>query len=387
MKQLKIAIIGSGPAGSFCAYLLQSLGHEIYLYDKKTLVKRKLCGEYLTPLGIKLLDQYHLLAPLSKLFSKLDGMVLVDAKNNRTIPCLFPVVDNYSYGLSVNRQIFDQYLIDLAINSGVHLKFGHLLKEILPTNNGHELIFNEGEKRTFDLVVAADGINSSIAHQLKHIGPYTNKRIALHAYLLKNKEKDLRMGEMHIFCDGSYCGLNPITDKEVNFSIVIDSDEIKNGSKNLHDHINKRINSSQRLRELFSPISEDVEIKTSMPLSNNNHYIAGKNLAYIGDASGFIDPLTGEGLTNALLSAELLYKSLQASDSIDEALIKYKKVKNSTMKSKKFLNNIFQLVIRNPFLVTFIGIVLYNNEKRSRAFIGIIGNVYSPLKGFIKFLF
>jgi flavin-dependent dehydrogenase len=387
MNQLKIAVIGCGPAGSFSAFLLKGLGHDIYLFDKKTSVKRKLCGEYLTPLGIKILEKYQVLAPINKLFNKLEGMVLVDAKNNIIIPSRFPVVDNFSYGLSVNRQILDEYFLDLAKNIGVNIRLNHLLKEINPLKEGHELTFNEGEKKIFDLVIAADGINSLIAQKLKHITPSKNKRIAIHTYIPKTKDQNFRMGEMHIFEDGSYCGINPISTDEVNFSIVIDSDEIRSENQGLQALLNKRIKNSKRLEEFFLPVSDSVEIKTSMPLSNNNSFIAGNNLAYVGDASGFVDPLTGEGLTNALLSADLLYQSMLSSKCTNDALKKYKKRKLSTLKSKRILNRIFQSIIRTPILVTFIGKFLYNNEKRSSAFIGIIGNIYSPLKGLIKLIF
>jgi flavin-dependent dehydrogenase len=191
---------------------------------------------------------------------------------------------------------------------------------------------------------------------------------------------------MHFFSDGSYCGINPISDLEVNLSIVLDKSEIQE-NKNLIELMNIRIKNSKTLSAMFRPIDKHVEIKTSAPLKHVNHFIAGENLAYVGDAAGFIDPLTGEGIANALLSADLLYESLKSSSELSTALTKYKLAQVSALKQKNILNKFFQWVIKTPWAVSFLHWFLKDNQKRCDIFIGVVGNIYTPLHGLKKILF
>ncbi len=384
-KPLKIAIIGAGPAGNFTAYLLSKLGHDVSIYEQKSELKRRVCGEYLCPQGVELLKEYHLEESLLKGFEKLHGMVLNDVKNDRTIKAFFPKLTKNYAGSSVNRKIFDDRLLELAQNTGVKVFLNHRLIKF-NENKIWQLTF-EYESREItdevDFLIAADGRNSFIAKSLKHSPKIDTSRIALHCYIPRKKDIDLRLGEMHIFQDGSYCGLNPINQNEVNFSIVCDSSQIKNKHSML-ELMNQKIRESNRLKEMFQPIEANVEIKTSSPLSHKNSVIAYKNLAYVGDASGFIDPLTGEGIYNALLSGHLLSEAMINSKDLETALLKYKNAKIKVHFQKKILNTIFQTVIRNPKVVTFISLILQTNQDRANVFIGIIGNIFSPIEGILR---
>lgn len=390
-KKLKIAIVGAGPAGSFSAYLLKSLGHEVHLFEQKTELRRRVCGEYLCPMGVDIIKKHGLKNELLLDFKSLDGMVLNDVKNERVIKAHFPKLLHTSMGASINRKIFDERLLNLATKNHVQYHPNHKLLKIQTLSNGYKLFFDNGQENSvnegldFDFLVAADGRNSHIARLLKHSPKVNSDRVALHAYLPRKTERGLRLGEMHIFKDGSYCGLNPVSDDEVNFSIVCDSSEISNKTL-IVEFMNKKIQESKRLSEMFDPITNIEQVKTSSPLSHKNNFIAGKNLAYVGDASGFIDPLTGEGIANALLSADLLYTSMVEHADLKDALSSYKTNKKKVQFQKYILNTLFQFVIRKPILVSLISSFLQNSEKRANTFIGIIGNIFTPVEGAMRLL-
>ena len=201
---------------------------------------------------------------------------------------------------------------------------------------------------------------------------------------VRKKYFNLRFGEMHIFKDGSYCGLDPINDDEVNVSFVFNVEKVK--SNNLRQLCNQYLSQSKRLVEMFGEIPTDAEMKTITPLKNVNTFIAGNALAYVGDASGFIDPLTGEGIYNALLSADILVSALSAEEDLEKALKLYKKNKNKIQFQKKILNHTFQFVIRRPKLCWLIALFIQKKKARADLFVGIIGNIYSPVHGFIKMI-
>ncbi len=384
-NKFKIAIIGAGPAGSATAFLLKTLGHEVVLFEQKNEIKRRVCGEYLCPMGVDLLKKHGFIKLSQTDFLPLKGMILSDVKNQTVIKASFPTFSSTSLGLSLNRQKFDQALIDLCLSHGVEVHFGYKLIELNHMKKLWKLKFENNKEFEFDFLIAADGRNSHIGRLLGHAPKVDSSRIALHAYLPRKTDHGVRFGEMHIFSDGSYCGLNPIQDHEVNFSIVLDSNEVK-AKKDLVKIINERISRSDRLKNLFDFISPETEIKTSSPLSHKNPFIAGNNIAYVGDASGFVDPLTGEGIANALLSADLLYYAMLENESLAKALKVYRQNKIQAHRQKLVLNTIFQFVIRKPVLVTLLAKFLKEKEERANIFIGIIGNIFTPIEGILRFI-
>lgn len=87
--KLKVGIIGAGPAGAMAAYELAQQGHNVTLLERKKTVERKVCGEYLCPEGVKLLDELNILKVLCSDFNELKGMVLV-SPTDIVIPSYFP---------------------------------------------------------------------------------------------------------------------------------------------------------------------------------------------------------------------------------------------------------------------------------------------------------
>jgi flavin-dependent dehydrogenase len=382
-KNIEIGIIGAGPAGTMTGLLLARAGYEVTIFEKTQSIVRRLCGEYLCPKGVELLKSYSLFNQTCFSFMPLNGMI-ISPSLGESITCDFPQTDRQWNGVSVDRKMFDQRLLDLAIESGVKVIYNTSIRKIT-NDNGLWILENQLEDEFYcHLLVAADGRTSTVAKLLNHSAKLNTSRIAIHCYLPRLKHFGLRHGEMHIFKDGSYCGINPISDKEVNLSFVVDSSKVR--SNNLHELCNNYLKQSNRLCETFGQIPDNTILSTITPLKNVNTHVAGNGLAYVGDASGFIDPLTGEGIYNALLSATVLVDAIQSESTIETALQTYKKNKNKIQLQKKILNTVFQTVIKSPFLCSIIARVIRTKQTRADAFIGIIGNIYTPIRGLLEIL-
>lgn len=384
-KKLKIGIVGAGPAGSMSAYFLASQGHSVTLFERKKEVERKVCGEYLCPEGVKLLEEQNLLDRLCGDFAELNGMVLV-SPTNVSIPSYFPQTDNsrMNKGLSLNRKVFDQRLLNLALDAGAILLKDTTVMSVVQNTHNKWVAATSAESYEFDFLIAADGRQSKIGHSLKHLKSINTNRAAIHCYIPRKIDRGQRLGEMHILSENRYCGLDPISDDEVNFSIVCDSKLLKKSTpKNI---INDAISSSKRLGQMFDQVNDDADIKVVTTLKNKNLFIAGNGLAYVGDAAGFIDPLTGEGIYNALLNSKLLKESIENSENLDQALALYKRKKIKLGFQKNILNHFFQFLIKRPLLVNLTAKFLKKSQDRANHFIGIIGNIHDPITGIINML-
>ncbi len=190
---------------------------------------------------------------------------------------------------------------------------------------------------------------------------------------------------MHIFKDGAYCGIDPIKEEEINFSIVCDKRKFTE-NKRPYEIINHYISQSEALTQMFNQLDQKSEVYSLFPISKKNKHIAGNAMAYVGDAAGFIDPLTGEGIYQAMYSALLLAKQIKKYP-LEKALKKYAAAKRKFFFQKNLLNTVFQSIIRSPFLCGIIASYLKKNQEKANTFVGIIGNIYSPLQGLMKIFF
>ncbi|MES2768821.1 MAG: NAD(P)/FAD-dependent oxidoreductase [Bdellovibrionota bacterium] len=382
-----IIIVGAGPAGAFLAYKLSKIGLRILVLEKNITPKRKVCGEYLCPLGVELLRREGLEREIIGEFLPLSGMLIVTASDTR-VNTSFPFQEKY-HGVSVNRQIFDENIITLAKRSGAEFKTGVEVRKITQQSDRWIVETNQGSFIT-NVVVGADGRGSVVSKAFQNDIPNTGKRVALHV-LVHNKDKNLRRGEMHIFDNGAYIGVNPTGEKEVNFSLVLDAEDLRKlGSP--FEALNYYLEKSPNLKSRFPRFLEEDKISTAFPIQHQTRSIIPcRNVVLIGDAAGFVDPLTGEGMYNAMLSASLLAKEIirdseKSLKITKQVFTNYQKQYSKVLRQKILLNRLFQLLIRRPRLVELVASYLLKKQARADIFIGIIGNIYSPIKGILKLI-
>ncbi len=388
MSAFDVLIIGGGPAGAFSAHLLAKEGFKVALLDSAEEIKRKVCGEYLCPRGVTLLKHHGLFEMFNDKFLPVTGMDIF-APSGRKVESHFEPVDDVHMGMSLHRQVFDETLLDLARVSGAEVLLGQKVVAIDKQTDHWLIQTQKGKQFTARLIVGADGRKSFVAKHFDVQSPANPKRVALHCYLTGHGAES-RQGEMHLFENGNYIGLDPISNSEINFSLVCDAEDVRRAG-GAREAINEHIQKSKNLLDRFHHVGEDVKIFAVSPVHNSVVSISGNGWCLIGDASGFIDPLTGEGIYNGLLTAEILASELLAErqNSLNDwrpALKRYAQRRRDLLRSKSRLNTLFQWLIRQPRLVNMIAEFLSVRKTKADVFVGIIGNIYSPISGLIKLI-
>ena len=381
-------IIGAGPAGSFCSYKMAKKGLKVLLVDASPTIKRKVCGEYLCPSGYQVLSEEGWGPTLDEMFLPINGMKIVSPEGT-VLNTVFPKLSHQTKGLAVNRKSFDQFLVEKALEVGVTFLKDTRISSLDSTSIGWNVLDQKDNKFCARLVIGADGRNSFTAKKLKLSSKIDTSRIALHCHI-SSKDKNKRFGEMHLFNDGSYIGIDPIGNEETNFSLVCDSKRLGD-FPNLHSLLNNYINSSSALKSSYGEIQESIKINTVAPITNSISNFTGKKFALIGDAAGFLDPLTGEGMYNALwtarsLSNQLASKGENSLFNFSAGIQNYARLKRRFFLQKSILNGIFQWVIKHPIASKILAKFLSKKQLRADIFVGIIGNIYRPLEGLYKLL-
>jgi flavin-dependent dehydrogenase len=371
--ELTIHIVGAGPAGLVSAIVLSRLGAKVSIWEKEVKVERKVCGEYLSPMGVNLLVELGLGHTIAD-FSPVKGMKLV-APDGQGVLCDFPG----AVGKSLNRQVFEQSLVDEAERLGISIFWGRVIFELTPKKRGWLV-----NGQHVDLVIGADGRRSVVAKTLGVEKGILKKKVALHAFIQRAPNQVSRHGEMHILSDGSYIGINPIDDLSDNVSWIGDA-EILKAHPDRESFFFDMMKFHSALASYYQH-SDRGELSAVYPISHQVTSPIGHDAILVGDAAGFLDPLTGEGLTRAIECAHFIGKAFSSSQSMHEAILYYARLKNNEDRSRKILNHFFQWVVKHPRVANRIGHFLRKSQQHANVFIGIIGNIYSPLQGILKLL-
>src|SRR5574337_567032 len=220
MPETTIIIVGAGPAGSVLAGLLARRGVETLLLDKATFPREKVCGDYLSPGTVGLLDQLNLLDLVCSAGARrLWGMTII-SPDGTTLTAEFPAITETNgsspFALSIPRAILDSLLLKWARGLGAKCVEGFRVTDLV-WENGHICgvtgIGPAGpEMYRGQVVVGADGRDSVVARRLNLHQPHPRlRRMALVAYYV-GARCNVPLRDHGLICigDRSYCILNPI---------------------------------------------------------------------------------------------------------------------------------------------------------------------------------
>jgi geranylgeranyl reductase family protein len=371
-------IVGAGPAGAYAAYHLAREGWKVLVLERHRQIPRKVCGEYLCPKGADLLFK-EFGQDIEAIALPIFGMVLFTPEGKRVVTN-FP---NGGRGFSIHRQKLDRFLIEKARSAGAEIHMGAALTDVQPEGDLW-LTFSGSHVYRASNVIGADGRSSRVSKLFLNDSESSSKRLAAHTWV-ETLQVQARFGEMHLFSDGSYIGVNPVGSLETNLSLVSDASQIQNLG-GLRSALRHYVQRSPSLRERFAAPLENAEVTAAFPIQHITQSVAPAHHVFlIGDAAGFVDPLTGEGIFNALLSAQILVDCLRTRDR-EDVESKFTKSYVKLLAGKRRLNQTFQWILRRPALIESIAGFLLQKQRRADTFIGIVGNVYSPGAGLLKLL-
>lgn len=309
-----MVVVGGGPAGAVAAMLLARDGWDVELIERREFPRAKPCGECISPGANPLLQRLGLWDSVVRAQpARLLGWRLT-FENDSSFSSLFAAATNNEAlhtGIAIGRDRFDAALLSAARAAGVTVRTGVQCGDLAYSSNGsvagiHTRAAGRSTRLDARLTLGADGLRSRVARQLSAYRRAPRlRKFSLTAHV-RGVQTAHELGELHL--DSAAClGIAPIDSSSspvFNITAVARAG-LAAGGAGSHDLL-RRVLRRFRGRELSQLITDDSVILASGPFDWPARRIIFDGAALVGDAAGYFDPFTGQGIFQAIAGAELL---------------------------------------------------------------------------------
>jgi flavin-dependent dehydrogenase len=393
-------VVGAGPAGAATAILLAREGLSVALLDRARFPRDKICGEYLSPEGRRILDRLGVLARVEAHGARpLRGMRILGPDGTQLVGDYPP--DGARPGdrpraLAVRRRILDAALVERAGEVGICVREGMRVVDLLREGTritgvvaepvGLERRTAAAERFSAPLVVAADGRTSVIAERLGLRRPHPwLHRLALVADI-EGASGDPERGEI-VLAPPAYSILNPVGAGVGNLSLVLPIEEARRHKADLAGYFDRVTRELPGFREQLRKARRAGPVRALGPLGYRVAPPCVDGVLLTGDAAGFLDPFTGEGIYAALRSAEVTAEvgalAVKAGDVSAAALQSSHARRATEFAAKTRLTVMLQRVIARRALSVAVTRLLAARPGHLARLMGVLGD-FVPARALVE---
>jgi flavin-dependent dehydrogenase len=276
--------------------------------------------------------------------------------------------DDLAIGFERGR--LDPWLLRRATVAGATVRRGAAVASVTATPSVH---LADGKSLTARVLVGADGLRSIVA---RHAGvskpsPFPG-RVAL-SYHITDPYGDGSHDARMVVIDDGYVGLAPVPGHRINVGIVLGprwADRLRrDGARVVAAEILQSL-PADRDGQPLDPAPLD-EVAGIAPLGALVRRRSGPRWLLVGDAAGFLDPFTGEGLHRAIRSAELAAETIDATLRGRGDLRAYDRAMASRFGAKDLVTRIVHLFLGRPRLFEYAARRLAS-RSRERETLGLV---------------
>ncbi|NPA22122.1 MAG: geranylgeranyl reductase family protein [Candidatus Micrarchaeota archaeon] len=334
-----VIIVGGGPGGSGTALHLKDSGLKVALLDKESFPRDKVCGDGVSGKSSVILKQLGLFDKMLELphgpgygvwLSSPKGVdFIVDIRDRKG-------KDAKPNGAVVRRYDFDNFLFREASSlENVDAFEGYTVFDLIKEGDqvvGVKARDKDGNVHEFygKIVVGADGMNSIVANKIGQFEKDPDHYVVAVRGYYDGVEGMKEVIEIHFVEEAlpGYFWIFPLEGKKANVGMGMLLRDVQKHKANLKDIMDKIIKEHPKFKDRFKNAKLISEIKGwGLPLGSKRRKGYDNGVLLVGDAASLIDPFTGEGIGNALLSsklaAQVIKEAFEKKDFSKETLQRY----------------------------------------------------------------
>ncbi len=303
--ETEILVIGGGPAGCAAAIELVRSGRDVTIIDKANFPRDKCCGDGLTTDALRILESMGLKPSTVKNWNEIMNVV-IHSPNGNTIELPLPQ-GRGQYAAIVPRTELDERLLDLARDAGTSIQTPVRFESLRELDQHVEVKTSTDRKILARYVIAADGMWSSVRKALG--GGIKNYRGDWHAFRQYFSETGPEAQHLRVWFEPDllpgYMWLFPLPGQRANigFGVLRGSNYEIGDLGKLWNNLLER----PHIRNVIGPNAVPEGNRKAWPIpSRLMDLLPSKGrIHFVGDAIGAADPMTGEGIAQALRTGRL----------------------------------------------------------------------------------
>ena len=352
----EVLVVGAGPAGSAVAAALAGRGRDVILVESRAHPRAKACAEYASP---RIAEELQLLG-LAETSWKADALPLAGMRVIRgddAVDVRYHDASGQRTAWGLERTRFDATLAAHAVAKGARLMEHTSLTEVGWTGGvdgiGGRVVraslrTDDGRRGVrFRWLIGADGARSRVSQAISVEGRVTMpRRLGLVAHY-EGVPDLVEHGEMHVG-PGWYVGLAPLPGNRLNVGMAL---PLNGDRRPAEERFAAAIEGIPAVAERLKGRARLSPIIGASPIGHRVRRAAGKGWMLVGDAAGFIDPFTGEGIYRALRSARAAAEALDELD--DGASDRYLAARRRAFAAKDALTWLVQGMLASPPLMGY----------------------------------
>ncbi len=283
-----VLIVGAGPAGALLGRQLALAGQRVLLVDKASFPRHKVCGCCLSGRALAALDQVGL-GDVPRRCAAVPLHEVRLAAGTRTASLPLPA------GLALSRQTLDAALVSEAIAAGADFLPETRAAESSVDGNWRTVVCRrraDAVNLAARLVVAADGLGGHFLGDEAPSMVQPHSRLGA-STLAVEAPGFYRPGVVHMACGrNGYVGLVRLEDGRLDIAAALDPAAVRREAGP------GRAAVEILAQTAWPPIGGLAELpwRGTPPLTRRRNRLGAARLFVVGDAAGYVEPFTGEGI-------------------------------------------------------------------------------------------